>query len=151
MASFDPSQYTATEVAGAIAAGSFSAEEYASALIERIAAIEPEVQAFAHFDPGRVIAEARARDSWKSMGGRLGPLHGVPVGIKDLFDTSDYPAEYGSPVFAGNRPQADAEAVRRLREAGAILIGKTVTTEFAYYAPGKTRNPHDTSRTPGGS
>jgi Asp-tRNA(Asn)/Glu-tRNA(Gln) amidotransferase A subunit family amidase len=85
------------------------------------------------------------------MGGGLGPLHGVPIGIKDLFDTADYPTECGSPILAGNRPKADAAAVRKLREAGAIVIGKTVTTEFAYYAPGKTRNPHDTTRTPGGS
>jgi Asp-tRNA(Asn)/Glu-tRNA(Gln) amidotransferase A subunit family amidase len=128
-----------------------SAEEVAAALIERIGAVEPEIQAFAHFDADAVLAEARARDAWKGMGGRLGPLHGVPIGIKDLFDTADYPTECGSPILAGHRPKADAAAVRKLREAGAIVIGKTVTTEFAYYAPGKTRNPHDTTRTPGGS
>ncbi|MGJ4926011.1 amidase [Bradyrhizobium sp. HKCCYLS2038] len=151
LSGLDPSQLTATAVAQGIAAGTFSSEEIAAALIARIAAIDGEIQAFAHVDPEVVLAEARARDAWKSMGGRLGPLHGVPVGIKDLFDTADYPTEYGSPIFAGHRPSADAAAVRRLREAGAVVIGKTITTEFAYYAPGKTRNPHDTARTPGGS
>ncbi len=94
----------------------------------------------------------RARATrYKAEGRRLGPLHGVPVGIKDIFDTADYPTECGSPVLAGRRPAADAAAVRRLRDAGAVIIGKTVTTEFAYFHPGKTRNPRDLERTPGGS
>jgi Asp-tRNA(Asn)/Glu-tRNA(Gln) amidotransferase A subunit family amidase len=149
--SADPSQLTASDIARDVAAGRLSAEEVTSALVERIAAIEDDIRAFAHFDADAALAEARSRDAWKGMGGRLGPLHGVPVGVKDLFDTADYPTECGTPLLAGNRPKADAAAVRKLRQAGAIVIGKTVTTEFAYYAPGKTRNPHDTARTPGGS
>ena len=81
----------------------------------------------------------------------LGALHGVPVGIKDIFDTADYPTECGSPLLKGRRPMRDCTAVARLRAAGAVIIGKTVTTEFAYFHPGATRNPHDPERTPGGS
>lgn len=79
------------------------------------------------------------------------PLAGVPVGVKDIFDTADFPTSYGSEIYAGHRPVADASAVATLRAAGAILPGKTLTTEFAYFKPGKTRNPHDTARSPGGS
>lgn len=144
-------ELSATEAAADIARGVASAEDYTRACLERIAATESEVQAFAHIDVEHALAQARALDRHKSDGGRLGPLHGVPVGIKDIFDTADYPTEFGNPQFAGRRPQADATAVRRLREAGAVIIGKTVTTEFAYFHPGKTRNPRDLNRTPGGS
>ena len=75
----------------------------------------------------------------------------MPVGIKDIFDTGDYPTEFGSPLWAGRTPRRDAAAVARLRAAGAVIMGKTVTTEYAYFHPGKTRNPHDPERTPGGS
>ena len=85
-------------------------------------------------------------------GGRpLGALHGIPVGIKDIVDTADMPTEYGSPIHAGHRPAADATLVAKLREAGAVIMGKTVTTEFAFMSPGKTTNPHNTAHTPGGS
>ena len=82
---------------------------------------------------------------------RIGPLHGVPIGIKDIFDTADMPTEFGSPVWAGRTPRRDAAAVAMLRAAGAVIMGKTVTTEYAYFHPGKTKNPHDPARTPGGS
>jgi Asp-tRNA(Asn)/Glu-tRNA(Gln) amidotransferase A subunit family amidase len=141
----------AAEAASEIARGAISAEEYTRACLDRIAAVEPDVQAFVHLDGDHALAQARALDRHKSNGGRIGPLHGIPVGIKDIFDTTDYPTECGSPVLAGRRPQADATAVRKLREAGAVIIGKTVTTEFAYFHPGKTRNPRDVTRTPGGS
>ena len=81
----------------------------------------------------------------------LGALHGVPVGVKDIIDTSDFPTENGTPAFAGRRPQTDAAVVTALRAAGAVILGKTVTTELAFFGPGKTRNPHDRERTPGGS
>ena len=110
-----------------------------------------EVHAFVHLDPEHALAQARALDRRKASGERTGPLHGIPVGIKDIFDTADYPTECGSPIFAGRRPDADCAAVRKLREAGAVIIGKTVTTEFAYFNPGPTRNPRDLKRTPGGS
>ena len=83
--------------------------------------------------------------------GPLGPLHGVPIGIKDIFDTGDMPTEFGTALWAGRTPRRDAAAVARLRSAGAVIMGKTVTTEYAYYHPGKTKNPHDPERTPGGS
>jgi Asp-tRNA(Asn)/Glu-tRNA(Gln) amidotransferase A subunit family amidase len=142
---------TAAEAAGEIARGAMSAEDYTAACLDRIAAAEPDVRAFAHLDPDYALSQARALDRRKAEGERVGPLHGIPVGIKDIFDTADYPTEYGSPIFAGNRPRADCTAVRKLREAGAVILGKTVSTEFAYYHPGKTRNPRDLSRTPGGS
>src|SRR5471032_3078319 len=97
------------------------------------------------------LAQARALDRYKGSGGRIGALHGIPVAIKDIFDTADYPTECGSPQLAGRRPKSDATVVAKLREAGAVIIGKTVTTEFAYFHPGKTRNPRDLTRTPGGS
>jgi Asp-tRNA(Asn)/Glu-tRNA(Gln) amidotransferase A subunit family amidase len=151
MAAADLSALTAMQAAADIARGAMSAEDYTGACLERIAAVESEVQAFAHLDPEHALTQARALDRHKADGGRIGPLHGVPVGIKDIFDTTDYPTECGSPILAGRRPEADAAAVRRLREAGAVIIGKTVTTEFAYFHPGKTRNPRDVKRTPGGS
>ncbi len=144
-------ELSATEAAADIARGAVSAEDYTRACLDRIAAIEDKVQAFAHVDAEHALAQARALDRHKADGGRLGLLHGVPVGIKDIFDTRDYPTECGSPALAGRRPDIDATAVRLLREAGAVIIGKTVSTEFAYFHPGKTKNPRDLSRTPGGS
>src|SRR5258708_38622353 len=142
---------TATEAAGEIARGAISAEDYTAACLDQIAAVESQVHAFAHLDPEYALKEARELERIRSNGGRIGPLHGIPVGIKDIFDTAAYPTECGTRIFAGRRPGADATAVRKLREAGAVIIGKTVTTEFAYFHPGKTRNPHDVQRTPGGS
>jgi Asp-tRNA(Asn)/Glu-tRNA(Gln) amidotransferase A subunit family amidase len=144
-------ELTAAEAAAEIARGVISAEEYTGACLDRIAAAEDEVGAFTHLDPEHALSQARALDRQKADGLRIGPLHGVPVGIKDIFDTADYPTECGSPLLAGRRPAADAAVVRKLREAGAVIIGKTVTTEFAYFYPGKTRNPRDVARTPGGS
>ena len=142
---------TATQAAADIARGAMSAEEYTAACLDRIEAVEGDVQAFVQLDPEHALAQARALDGHKASGGRIGPLHGIPVGIKDIFDTADFPTECGSPVLAGRRPETDAAVVARLREAGAVIIGKTVTTEFAYFHPGKTRNPRDVTRTPGGS
>jgi Asp-tRNA(Asn)/Glu-tRNA(Gln) amidotransferase A subunit family amidase len=147
----DITALTAVEAASEIARGAISAEDYTRACLERIAAVDSEVHAFVHLDPEHALAQARALDRRKAGGERTGPLHGIPVGIKDIFDTVDYPTECGSPIFAGRRPDADSAAVRKLREAGAVIIGKTVTTEFAYFHPGKTRNPRDLKRTPGGS
>jgi Asp-tRNA(Asn)/Glu-tRNA(Gln) amidotransferase A subunit family amidase len=142
---------SAVAAAQDIAKGVVSAEDYVRACLDRIAEVEPEVRAFAHLDPDHAIAQAKLLDDHRQQGGALGPLHGIPVAIKDIIDTSDYPTEFGSPVFAGRQPQHDATIVSKLRAAGAVIIGKTVTTEFAYYNPGKTRNPHDVERTPGGS
>lgn len=145
------SNLTACQAAAEIARGAISAEDYTRACLARIEEVEGEIQAFAHLDPAHAIAQARELDAHKARGGALGPLHGIPVGIKDIIDTSDYPTEFGSPLFKDRRPFDDATIVAKLRSAGAVILGKTVTTEFAYFHPGKTRNPHDTGRTPGGS
>lgn len=123
------------------------AETTVRASLERIAAREDEVRAWAYLDPEGALARAQALDAASARG----PLHGLPVGIKDIMDTADMPTAYGSPIYADHRPPADAACVALLRAAGAIVVGKTVTTEFATTHPGKTRNPHAPSRTPGGS
>ena len=142
---------TAGAAAAEIARGALSAEDYARACLDRIAEIDGEIHAFVHLDRDHVLAQARTLDERRMEGRPLGPLHGVPVAFKDIVDTADYPTEFGSPIGVGRRPGRDATVVAKLRAAGGIIIGKTVTTEFAFYHPGPTRNPHDTSRTPGGS
>ena len=142
---------TATEARREIERGALSAEEYVTACLDRIEALDGDVRAFVHLDRAHALGQARSLDEWRRNGHPTGPLHGIPVAVKDIFDTEDYPTEYGSPLFAGHRPRADATVVARLRAAGAVIIGKTVTTEVAYYHPGPTRNPHDLERTPGGS
>ena len=142
---------TASEAAAEIARGAVSAENYARACLAHIEALDGEVRAFAHLDREHVLAQARALDERRTLGHPIGPLHGIPVAIKDIIDTADYPTELGSPLAAGRRPRHDATVVARLRAAGAVIVGKTVTTEFAYFHPGPTRNPHDHARTPGGS
>jgi len=138
---------TATDAAAAMAAGTLTSERLVRALLARIARREPLVQAWAWLDPDLALAQARAADAAP----RRSPLHGVPVGIKDVIDTADMPTGYGSPIYDGHRPVADAACVAQLREAGAVILGKTVSTEFATRHPNRTRNPHDLSRTPGGS
>lgn len=123
------------------------AEDLLRACLERIGEREPVLHAFAALDPQAALAQARALD----VGAVRGPLHGLPLGVKDLFDTADLPTAYGSPIYAGQRPAADAAAVALCREAGAVVAGKTVTTEFATFHPGPTRNPRDPDHTPGGS
>ena len=125
--------------------------EVTEACLARSALDEPRIHAFAHLDPEHARAQARALDERKRAGRPLGPLHGVPVAVKDIVDTTDFPTEHGSVIHAGRRPLRDAAIVTGLRAAGAILPGKTVTTEFACFTPGATRNPHDLERTPGGS
>ncbi|HKW54517.1 MAG TPA: amidase, partial [Stellaceae bacterium] len=143
----DLSRLTAREAAQRIAAGELSAVALALACLDRIAVRETEVGAWAHLDPDRVLAEARARDQATARG----PLHGVPIGVKDIMDTGDMPTGYGPRAYHDFRPRADAACVALAREAGAVVLGKTVTTEFAALSPGKTRNPHNTAHTPGGS
>lgn len=142
---------SAADAAVEIARGAISSEDYVQACLNRIAAVDKDVQAFIHLDPDYALLQARELDKHRSSGRPIGPLHGIPVAIKDIFDTADFPTEYGSPIHVGRRPHDDCAAVARLRAAGAVIIGKTVTTEFAYFHPGKTRNPHDPERTPGGS
>ncbi len=140
-------RYSATEAAALIASGKLTAVKLAEDCLARVAAREEAVQAWAHIDPQQVLAAARARDAEKPRG----PLHGVPVAIKDIIDTADMPTAYGSPIYAGHRPRADAACVTLLKNAGAVIMGKTVTAEFAMAHPGKTRNPHNPAHTPGGS
>jgi amidase len=140
-------ELTAGEIATAIRAGRITCESVVRACLERVAEREDSVQAWAYLDPDRAIAAARAFD----RGGRRGPLAGVPFGVKDIIDTFDMPTEWGTPIHRGRRPERDAACVALTRKAGGVLLGKTVTTEFANLYPGKTRNPHDLARTPGGS
>ncbi len=140
-------QLTASEIVAAIAARKTSAEAVARACLDHIAAREPQVGAWHFFDPDLVLKQARACDA----SGKVGPLQGVPVAIKDIIDTADMPTEYGTPIHKGHRPRIDAAVVALTRRAGGIIMGKTVTTEFANRFPGKTRHPRDPARTPGGS
>jgi len=137
----------ACETVAAIASGRTTCEAVVRACLERIAERDPEVRAFRFVDPDAVIAEARLRD----RSGRRGPLLGVPFSVKDIIETADMPTEYGSPIYAGYRPGADAACVALARKAGAVLVGKAETCEFANFHPSRTRNPLDLARTPGGS
>ena len=140
-------EWTALEAAAAIAAGKLKSEALVAACLERIAARESEVNAWTHLDRAQALAAAHRRDGEAPRG----PLHGVPIGVKDIIDTAEMPTGYGSPIYAGHRPRADAAAVALLREAGAIVLGKTVTVELAAFHWSRTRNPYDLAHTPGGS
>ncbi|MBS1177001.1 MAG: amidase [Proteobacteria bacterium] len=142
---------SAGDAAQGIRDGLFDSEQLVQACLERIRQTEGEVQAWQHLDEAHALAQARARDADRREGRPTGPLHGVPVGLKDIIDTLDMPTEDGTVLHAGRMAGRDAAVVARLRAAGAVILGKTVTTELATYAAGKTRNPHDPSRTPGGS
>ena len=142
---------SAVDAARALRDGEFSSEELVTACLGRVREVDRNVQAWAFLDPEHALAQARARDDSHRAGDPHGPLHGVPVGIKDVIDTADMPTENGTPLHAGRTPAHDAAVVAMLRAAGAVIMGKTVTTECAYFAPGKTRNPHNPEHTPGGS
>jgi amidase len=143
----DLNRLSAAEAARQIAAGRITSEQLVRACLDRIAARESEVRAWAYIDPDAAIAQARAVD----RAGAKGVLGGVPVAFKDVIDTADMPSEYNSPIYRGNRPRTDAACVALARKAGGIVLGKTVTTEFAWRTPGPTRNPHNLAHTPGGS
>lgn len=147
----EASHLSAVDAAEAVRCGQISAEELVQACLQRIDEVEADVGAWQHQDPELALEQARQADLARRSGRATGPLNGVPVGIKDIIDTADYPCEYGTVLKQGRRPPDDAFLISRLREAGAIILGKTVTTELAVYAPGKTRNPHNTAHTPGGS
>ena len=141
----------ASDAARAIREGSINSVELIEACLARIRAAEPAVQAWQYLDPEYALAQARARDLDRQEGRPTGALHGVPVGIKDIIDTADMPTEDGTVLHTGRTPDRDASVVSMLRAAGAVIMGKTVTTECATYTPGKTRNPHNAEHTPGGS
>lgn len=142
---------TAVEARTALASGDLTSEALVGACLKRIAEREPDIGAWAHLNSDAALAAARRSDQRRARGEPLGALEGIPVGIKDIIDTKDFPTELGSEIFAGRQPAEDAFVVSELKAAGAIILGKTVTTEFAFFGPGKTRNPHDLKRTPGGS
>ncbi|MEO1206759.1 MAG: amidase [Pseudomonadota bacterium] len=142
---------TATEVASLIAQGTVTSEALVTACLKRIADRDPDIKAWAHLDSEKALADASRADAWRATGQGLGPLHGVPIGIKDIIDTQDYPTESGCPLYQGNQPRSDALCVTALRSAGAIIIGKTVTTELALLTPAETKNPGAPDHTPGGS
>lgn len=139
-------ELSVTRAAALIAAGELDSQTLVKACLDRIAEREDAVRAWQLVDPKAALRQARERDA----SGPRGPLRGVPVGIKDVIDTADLTTRYGSSIYDGHRVR-DAACVARLRAAGAVILGKTVTTEFAVFNPGSTRNPLDPARTPGGS
>jgi Asp-tRNA(Asn)/Glu-tRNA(Gln) amidotransferase A subunit family amidase len=138
---------SACEAAEQLAQRSLRAEDLVRDCLERIDAREPHVQAWTHVARDAALARAKALD----QGAHQGLLHGLPIGVKDLIATADMPTAYGSPIYAGHQPALDATCVALAREAGAVVMGKTVTTEFATFQPNQTRNPHNLAHTPGGS
>lgn len=144
-------QPTATEIYAALNRCETTAEEITRAAVARVAELEPTLRAWKHLSLDNAIGLAQAIDARMATGASVGQLAGVPLAVKDIIDTADMPTEYGSSVYAGHRPNKDAEVVRRVREADAVVFGKTVTTEFAYFTPGPTANPWNPAHTPGGS
>jgi Asp-tRNA(Asn)/Glu-tRNA(Gln) amidotransferase A subunit family amidase len=142
---------SAVDGARLIRDGVITSEQLVGACLERVRAVDEDVQAWAFLDPQFALMQARRADEVRLSGQVIGALHGVPVGLKDIIDTSDMPTENGSALHAGRTPSRDASVTAMLRAAGAVIMGKTVTTEFATRAPGKTRNPHHPGHTPGGS
>jgi Asp-tRNA(Asn)/Glu-tRNA(Gln) amidotransferase A subunit family amidase len=140
-------QLEAWQAAALLARREITAVDLVRACLDRISARDADVQAFVTLNADAALAHARQLDA----GAVRGLLHGLPFGVKDLFDTFDLPTGYGSPIYAGQQPLADAAAVALCREAGAVLLGKTVTTELANMFPGATRNPRHLEHTPGGS
>jgi Asp-tRNA(Asn)/Glu-tRNA(Gln) amidotransferase A subunit family amidase len=136
-----------SEAARRIERGELTAESLVAACLERIDERDRELRAWAFVDRDYALAQARALD----RGTRRGLLHGIPFGIKDAIDTAELPTEYNSPIYRGHRPKADAACVMELKRAGAVILGKTATTEFANNHPAETRNPHNLAHTPGGS
>jgi Asp-tRNA(Asn)/Glu-tRNA(Gln) amidotransferase A subunit family amidase len=145
--SSDPATLTATGAIALLSRNELSSEALVRACLARIETREADVGAWAYLDPENAISQARACDA----AGRPGPLHGVPVAFKDVVDTADLPTAYGSRIHTGHRPALDAACVSLTRRAGGVVMGKTVTTEFAGRFAGATANPHDPARTPGGS
>jgi Asp-tRNA(Asn)/Glu-tRNA(Gln) amidotransferase A subunit family amidase len=144
-------ELSAVQAAENIRSGLISSVELVKACLQRIEDTDGELKAWVHLDAENALAQAEALDEIRFKGLPLGPLHGVPVGIKDIFDTSDMPTQLGTEIHAGRQPEHDAAVIERLREAGAVILGKTVTTEFAYTHPSITTNPHNPAHSPGGS
>ena len=144
-------ELSATEAIQKIRDGEISSEELVQACIDRIDQVDGEIEAWAHLEPENALDQARMLDAQRAEGGPVGPLHGIPVGVKDIFDTELLPTENGTVLDSGRQPIEDCRVVSLLQEAGAVIMGKTVTTELAVLGPGKTKNPHNPAHTPGGS
>ena len=142
-----PHELTATQARRALESNNLTSEALVHACIERIQDRESTVHAWVETNFTAALAAAKAAD----RSSRKGPLHGIPFGAKDLFDTYDFPTRYGSPIYQNNQPMCDAVHIALMRQAGGILLGKTVTTEFATFKGGPTANPHNPQHTPGGS
>ena len=142
---------TVREYVQSIQEGKFTSEKLVMECLDRIDATEPDIGAWAHLDRENALGQARNLDEIRKRGQPVGDLHGIPVGVKDIFDTCEFPTQRGTPIYSGRQPDADAAVVEKLREAGAVIPGKTVTTEFAWMYPADTRNPHNPAYTPGGS
>ncbi len=147
----DLTRLSAAHAAEAIRDGQLTSEALVTACLERIDATERTVRAWAYLDRDLALEQARTADHIRRAGRATGALHGVPVGLKDIVDTADMPTQRGSAIFDGRQSQSDARLVERLRDAGAVIMGKTKTTELAYMHPTDTTNPHAADRTPGGS
>jgi len=144
-------ELSATEAIGKIRGGEITSEELVQACLERIEQADGEIEAWAHLEPDYALDQARRLDSQRQAGGPVGPLHGIPVGVKDILDTESLPTENGTVLDSGRQPLKNCRVVSLLEEAGAVIMGKTVSTELAVFGPGKTRNPHNPKHTPGGS
>jgi len=144
-------ELSATEAISKIRNGEITSEELVRACLNRIEEVDNDIHAWTHLNPDYALEQARELDVRRQGGDPVGPLHGIPIGIKDICDTSTLPTENGTVLDSGRQPNEDSRVVSLLREAGAVVMGKTVTTELAAYGPGKTRNPHNPEHTPGGS
>ena len=142
---------TAIVLRDSLRSGELTAMRLAETCLGRIDERDEKVRAWAHRDSAFVRRQAAHLDELQAIGTPLGPLHGMPVGLKDIIDTVDFPTENGCILDRGRAPAEDALIVRRLKEAGAVIVGKTITTELAFMHPGPTRNPHTLEHTPGGS
>ena len=146
-----PYTLTATEAVQAIASGRLSSVDLVKSCLAQIADTDASINAWAYLDPESVLAQAAECDRIRKAGLGTGPLHGLPVGLKDVIDTRDMPTQRGTDIFKDRQPDKDARLVERLRESGAVIMGKTVTTELAFVHANDTRNPHNPEHSPGGS
>jgi Asp-tRNA(Asn)/Glu-tRNA(Gln) amidotransferase A subunit family amidase len=144
-------ELSAAEAVRKICGGEVTSEQLVQACLDRIEHADGEIEAWTHLKPDYALDQARMLDNQRQAGGPTGPLHGIPVAIKDIFDTECLPTENGTVLDAGRQPMTDCRVVSLLEEAGAVMMGKTVTTELAVFGPGKTKNPHNPAHTPGGS
>jgi Asp-tRNA(Asn)/Glu-tRNA(Gln) amidotransferase A subunit family amidase len=147
----DIKEPTVRECVQYIKEGSLTCESLVQQCLDNIDNTEPQIKAWAYVDAESALERARFLDQRRQHGFPIGSLHGIPVGIKDIVDTATMPTERGSSIYRGRQPDADAAVIEKLHEAGAIVLGKTVTCEMAWMNESPTRNPHNLDRTPGGS